>query len=86
MYYRILYNLIDVDSNKFVTLVNSSVTRGHPLKMTKPFCNTNSQLNNFKCRAINIWNRLDDDVVMCNNINNFKTKLNLINFDNFCKR
>jgi len=48
MYYRILYNLVDVDSNQFFSLVNCSVTRGHSLRMIKPFCadmplNTNKQ-------------------------------------------
>ena len=86
MYYKILHNFIDVDSKMFFSLVNSGVTRGHPLKLKKPLCCTNSQLNNFSCRAINVWNRLDVDIVMAINVNNFKSKLNLLNFSNDCKR
>ena len=86
MYYKILHNFIDVDSKMSFSLVNNSVTRGHPLKIIKPHCNTNSQLNNFNCRAINVWNRLDADAVMSNSVNNFKIKLNLFNFSNVFKR
>ena len=86
MYYRILHNVIDADSKMFFSLVSNSVTRGHPLKIIKPLCSTNRQLNNFSCRAVNVWNRLDADAVMSNSINNFKIKLNLFDFSNFCKR
>jgi len=86
MYYKILHNLVDVDCNQFFCLINTSVTRGHSLRMIKPFCNTNFQLNNFKCRAINAWNHLDSNVVLSNNINQFKTKLNNIDLSNCCKR
>ena len=66
MYYRILHNLVDVDHRLFFTLSSNSVTRGHPLKLIKPHCHTNTQLNQFNCRAINVWNRLDADTVMSN--------------------
>src|SRR2546425_13262757 len=33
MYYKILHNFIDVDSKMFSSLVNNSVTRGHPIKI-----------------------------------------------------
>ena len=81
MYFKMLHKLVDVDSTQFFCVASSNVTRGHPLKLVKLFSSNNSQLNRFKCRAINVWNKLDTSTVMCNNVKLFKIKLNLVDLN-----
>lgn len=86
MYFKILHNLIDIDSKDFFSVVANNNTRGHPLKLCKPLCTNNSQLYNFKCRAINAWNSLDLATVMSSNASTFKLKLKYLNLCDFVRR
>ena len=86
MYFKILHNLVNIDPKIFFSLCGNNITRGHPFKLVKPYCSNNSQLNNFNCRAINAWNHLDSEIVMCKSVFAFKAKLNLLNVSYFCKR
>jgi len=76
MYYKIMHNLVDMNSNLFFSISNTNRTRGHSLKLLKPLCRTNSQLSSFCCRAINSWNCLPDDIVTSASLFTFKSKLN----------
>ncbi|MDW0252237.1 MAG: reverse transcriptase family protein, partial [Nitrososphaeraceae archaeon] len=78
MYYKILHNMVDVDPKQFFSISNVNYTRGHPLKLTKPICRTNTQLSNFNSRCINSWNQLPADAVLTNSLRSFKTTLNTI--------
>ena len=86
MYFKILHNLIDVDPKLYFTTAGHNLTRGHALKLHKPICSNNIQLHNFKCRAINAWNSLNNETVMNNNVNTFKTKLKYVNLSESCNR
>jgi ribonuclease P/MRP protein subunit RPP40 len=86
MYFKILWGYIDLDASSFFTMSNSSVTRGHVFKLTKPFCSNSQQLNWFNRRSINAWNYLPEYVVVASSVSAFKRMLYYIDLSSFCSR
>jgi len=66
----------------FFVLRNTSITRGHSLKLFKPQCSLNVHKYSFAYRVINIWNSLSSDIVNAN-ISVFKQKLESVDFTLF---
>ena len=55
--------------------LNTSITRGNSLKLTKPRSRLNIRHNNFSQRVINGWNRLPEHVVASTTVNGFKNAI-----------
>ena len=72
MCYKIINGLRDIDSlHYFKVAPTSSVTRGHNIKLIKPICSINCQLNFYTNRVVNYWNSLPADIVEWQFIWNF---------------
>jgi ribonucleases P/MRP protein subunit RPP40 len=71
--WKILHNKYSVE---VCTLpIASTITRGHPLKLEKTRCITNTRLLTFPHRAVNDWNALPSHVVTATSVNAFKNAL-----------
>ena len=55
--------------------MSSNNLRGHSYKLYKKSFNTNIGKFSFSNRAVDVWNRLPNDVVSCNTVTCFKVKL-----------
>ena len=85
MYYKIINNLVDIDSSKFFTFVHHSFnTRGHGLKLTKKLYPTNALANTFANRCINCWNALPSSIVSSPTLSHFKLQLKKIDLSDYC--
>src|SRR5664279_2348951 len=72
---KILKGFDDVDSSRFFDLSSERRTRGHMLKLFKPGCNLDCRKFVFSQKVINIWNSLDGDIVACDSVNSFKSRV-----------
>ena len=72
--FKIVHGYEKVDIDKFFTF-NDNNTRGHIFQIMKVRCNKSLRLNSFPHRCINDWNRLPEDIVICESVNSFKNKL-----------
>ena len=54
----------------------TTVTRGHNLKLFKPRSRTSVRKNAFSHRVIDNWNSLTTEVVQAPTLNDFKSRLN----------
>ena len=83
MYFKIVHNLVDLDRLSFFNFSGNSRTRGHSLKLVKPF-NKNVQFDHFFCnRVVDCLNSLPNEFVSCTVLSKFKILLKnliLINF------
>ena len=81
MYCKIINNLVDTDSSKFVTFVHHSFnTRGHGLKLTKKLYPTNALANTFANRCINCWNALPSSIVSSPTLAHFEMQLEKLTY------
>ena len=84
--FKIVNGLCDLDPSEFFELLpQSSVTRGHSMKLIKPICYTNCQLNFFSSRVVNYWNSLPPDIVNAVSFGSFVNKLKSQDLSVFCK-
>ena len=81
--YKIINNLIDVNTADLFEFSTDIRTRGHNLKIVKPVCNNNARAFSFACRRINSWNSLPEHVVTCKTVAHFKHSLDYVNFNNY---
>ena len=72
--FKILKGLESIPVNSLFEL-NTSITRGNSLKLTKPRSRLNIRHNNFSQRVINGWNRLPEHVVASTTVNGFKNAI-----------
>ena len=56
----------------------NSRTRGHSWKLMKRRCNTTLRQHFFSERVVNLWNRLDEQTVSAQSINQFKHRLDVL--------
>ena len=63
MRYKILHELVCIDSSNFFIIVELSRTRGHNYKMYKQQCRLDVRKYSFAYRVVDIWNDLPYDVV-----------------------
>ena len=64
-----------VGTNRFFELRDSSRTRGHDKCLKAPAPRNVLKSQSFACRRVAEWNRLPNDVVIANSVNQFKTKI-----------
>ena len=69
------HGIDQIDCNMFFELEQGTVTRGHSLKIKKVRVNNRRRQCALGVRAINNWNSLTDNIVLSDNINQFKTRL-----------
>ena len=72
--FKILKGLESIPVNSLFEL-NTSITRGNSLKLTKPRSRLNIRHNNFSQQVINGWNRLPEHVVASTTVNGFKNAI-----------
>ena len=65
------------DKVNYLKLFHLSTTglRGHNLKLFKPSFKRNVGKYTFSNRVIDSWNRLSEDIIACESLDNFKKKL-----------
>lgn len=75
--YRIIKGIDKINKDKFFTFSHdkSSTLRGNTLKIVKKRFNKTEGQFLFKNRIVNQWNKLSDDIVQGEGINNFKNKI-----------
>ena len=83
MYFKIINNIVDVDVNKYFLFSHNTQTRGHNFKLTKELSVTNKVENQFKSRAIGIWNNLPYNTVNASSVSCFKRLLHAQNLNEF---
>jgi hypothetical protein len=81
--FKILNNIIDIDSSIF-TLASFEINlRRHNKYLLKPLSRINCRAFSFACRNINTWNALPQNVIDCNSLSLFKDRLHSLNFNKF---
>ena len=73
MMYKILNDLVQVNHSDLV--YNSSVTRGHSLRLLHLLTRVDVYSYSFFPSSIRIWNKLSEDVVISPSLDLFKLKL-----------
>ena len=69
--YKILHNIHDIDSSKFVSF-KENIKRGYDLKLNKSRCLKSLSLNAFPARCIDDWNLLPNELVLQRKVEYFK--------------
>ena len=73
----------DVYFDKFFKL-REGTSRGHGLKIFKPFCRTNVAANFWSHRVIDIWNELPSEVVLAAGTPRFRSLLLGVDLEKYC--
>ena len=81
--YKMVYGLVDIQDSIFS--YNTGATRGHSLKINHQFARLNIRKFSFVVRTIPIWNSLSEDIVSSASIQIFRTKIEKMNFETFCR-
>ena len=80
--FKIVKGLDRIDYADFITF-SSSELRGHSCKLFKPRVLTNFGKFSFSFRVIEEWNMLTQEIVLCNTVMQFKSKLD--HYLRFCR-
>ena len=72
MLYKIIHNLVDIPSDKYLTFSNSR-TRGHAHRLQVQHSRTNIHQNSFFQRGILLWNKLPAAAATAESLDEFKT-------------
>jgi hypothetical protein len=83
MYFKILHGISVIDRSMFALC--KSRTRGHSMKLIKPFCRVDFIENAFCNRRINVWNSLPESVVSAPTASLFLSRLSNFHIDSECK-
>lgn len=75
LYWKILTGRSSIPPELLFQFAPSHGTRGHPLKLVVPRCNTDLRRRSFSVRRISEWNGLPKTVVLSSSINVFKRTL-----------
>jgi hypothetical protein len=69
-----------VNYNRFFSLNTDNRTRGHSLKLGKSRSRLDVRKNFFSQRVVNKWNKLPQSAVDAETVNNFKNRLDKLDF------
>ena len=61
---KIINGIDNLNRDKFFSLDENQITRGHPKKIVHQYCRTNIRKNFFSIRTTATWNELPTEVVM----------------------
>ena len=75
LYWKVLTGRSSTPPDVMFQLAPARGTRGHPLKLVVPRCNSDLRKRSFAVRRIDVWNRLPQSVVMSQSLNVFKRTL-----------
>ena len=87
--YKIMFNLVDLNIDKFFAVRTNKITRGHQYTLVKPsvkfvpVCKVRARSNIFACRVVDPWNNLDAKSNSFKSLNAFKNVLSLCDLSNF---
>ena len=73
--FKILSGNENIDSNIFLEIKESNITRGHNYTLVKKQSRLNVRKYSFSQRTINVWNTLSTDCVHASSVNVFKNKI-----------
>ena len=73
--YQIMHQLFNIPSSAFFTLSSYTSSRGHNLKLLKPFSRCRSCQSFFSIRSISDWNSLPAYIVNATPLDHFKNLL-----------
>ena len=73
--FKIIKGFEEVDSNIFFEVASSNNLRGHSLKLYKHNLRLDAMKYFFSQRVIDMWNKLDNDVIGCLTVSTFKKYL-----------
>ena len=73
--FKILKGIVKINISDLFTIRESTITRGHNLKLYKKQCNLNVRKHFFNQRVVNVWNSLPVEAVESTTINAFKSHL-----------
>ena len=74
-FFKIIKGFEEVDSNTFSKIASSTNLRGHSLKLYKHNLRLDTRKYFFSQRVIDMWNKLDTDVIACRTVSTFKKHL-----------
>ena len=83
MCYNIIHNNNCLNTTTFFTLNTTSITRGHPLRISVPIARLNVRQHFFAHRVVPIWNSLPTDIVTAPSTNQFKSRIKQTNLSRF---
>ena len=84
--FKIVHKLVSLSFSDFFEFDPNTRTRGHSLKLRIPLARSSRRHNFFACRVTPIWNALPWDLVICNNLNRFKSDIRLLDLSRFLNR
>ena len=78
MVYRIMFGMVRLNSNEFLTLRNQPHLRGHKYvtNINKRRCSNNRRNNFFSIRIVNLWNNLPSSTTDFTSFRKFDKSLN----------
>ncbi len=73
--FKILNGYENIDSNIFLEIKESKITRRHNYTLVKKQSRLDVRKYSFSQRTINVWNKLSTDCVHASSVNMFKNKI-----------
>ena len=73
--FKIIKGFEEVDFNTFFKIASSTNLRGHSLELYKHYLRLDTMKYFFSQRVIDMWNKLDNDVIACRTVSTFKKHL-----------
>ena len=73
--FKILNGYENIDSNIFLEIKQSKITRGHNFTLVKKQSRLDVRKFSFSQRTINVWNKLSTECVHASSVNMFKNKI-----------
>ena len=73
--FNILNGYENIDSNIFLEIKESKITRGHHYTLVKKQSRLDVRKYSFSQRTINVWNKLSNYCVHASSVNMFKNKI-----------
>ena len=73
--FKILNGYENIDSNFFLEIMESKISRGHNYTLVKKQIRLDVIKYSFSQRTINVWNKLSEECVHASSVNMFKNKI-----------
>ena len=73
--FKIIKGIDNMDCSKYFTIDRSNYTRGNGCKIVGKAFNSNESKHNFFHRVVNLWNGLPREVIDCNTVETFKSRI-----------
>ena len=73
--FKIIKGFDDVETDNFFMFRKTKCTRGHSLTLFKSQCHLDIRKYGFGHRVVNLWNALPEDIIICDSLHSFKSRL-----------